>query len=285
MGKILVIGATGNTGSLLIPALLEAGEEVRAFVRNEEKAESLKKAGAEIYNGDLDEIDTLDNALINIDKVYLCIWNGPTAAVQGINVIKAIKKSEKSPFVVRLSAFGSPQSRIIQQINEVDIALKESQISWCSIKPTFFMQNLLMASQTIQKDQSIYWDWAAGKVGIIDIRDVAESALGALTGRAEHGKEYILTGPESISMHDVANSFTKAIGEEISYVAVPHSAAKEAMLSMGFPEFIVDGYIELNQGFAQNFANKTTHNVELLTGHKPRSVDDFTRDFKSYFVS
>jgi uncharacterized protein YbjT (DUF2867 family) len=106
---------------------------------------------------------------------------------------------------------------------------------------------------------------------------------GALTGKAEQGKEYILTGPESISMHDVAASFTKALGKSIDYVAVPFEASKESMMGMGFPEFIVDGYVELSQGFSQGFADTTNDNVEALSGHASRSIDDFTKDFKSFF--
>jgi hypothetical protein len=85
-------GATGNTCSILIPALISAGQQVRAFVRNENKAQSLKEAGAEIYVGDLDNPETIDAALVGVDQVYLCIWNGPSAAAQGINVINAIKR-------------------------------------------------------------------------------------------------------------------------------------------------------------------------------------------------
>ncbi len=283
MAKILVFGATGNTGSILVPALLSAGHEVRAFVRNEEKAQSLKDAGAEIYLGDLDQGDTIDGALEGIEKVYFCTWNGPTASAQGNNIVNAIKRAGTKPFIVRHSAYGTEGSRLIQQINEVDNAIKGSGIPWTSIKPTFFMQNMMMVSPSIQNGGQIYWDWADGKAGMIDIRDVADSALGALTGKAEHGKEYILTGPESISMHDVAASFAKVLSKEINYVAVPHEASKESMMGMGFPEFIVDGYVELSQGFAQGFADTTNGNVEALSGHAPRSIDDFTKDFKGYF--
>ena len=283
MAKILVFGATGNTGSILIPALLSAGHEVRAFVRNEEKAQSLKDAGAEIYLGDLDQGDTIDGALEGIEKVYFCTWNGPTASAQGNNIVNAIKRAGTKPFIVRHSAFGTDGSRLIQQINEVDNAIQESGAPWTCIKPTFFMQNIMMASPSIQNGGQIYWDWADGKAGMIDVRDVAESAFGALTGKAESGKEYILTGPESISMHDVAASFAKVLDKKIHYVAVPHEASKESMMGMGFPEFIVDGYVELSQGFAKGFADTTTGNVEALTGHAPRSIDDFTNDFKSYF--
>ncbi len=283
MAKILVFGATGNTGSILVPALLSDGHEVRAFVRNEEKAQSLKDAGAEIYLGDLDQGDTIDGALEGIEKVYFCTWNGPTASTQGNNIVNAIKRAGTKPFIVRHSAYGTEGSRLIQQINEVDNAIQDSGVPWTSIKPTFFMQNMMMASPSIQNGGQIYWDWADGKAGMIDVRDVAESAFGALTGKAEQGKEYILTGPKSISMHDVATSFAKVLSKKINYVAVPHEASKESMMGMGFPEFIVDGYVELSQGFAQGFADTTTGNVEALTGHAPRSIDDFTKDFKGYF--
>ena len=283
MGKILVTGATGNTGSILIPALLNAGHEVRAFVRNEEKAQALKEAGAEIYLGDLDQGETIDAALEGVDKVYLCTWNGPTASSQGLNIIEAIKRAGTNPLVVRHSAFGADSSELIQQIKVVDSALKESGLPWTSIRPTFYMQNLLMASPSIQGDGNIYWDWADAKAGMIDVRDIADSALGALTGKAELGKEYILTGPVSISMHDVANSFSTTLDKKIQYVAVPHEASKDSMMGMGFPEFIVDGYVELSKGFSAGIADTTTDNVETLSGHPARSIDNFTQDFKSYF--
>jgi uncharacterized protein YbjT (DUF2867 family) len=281
--KTLVTGATGNTCSILIPELINAGQEVRAFVRNEEKAQSLKDLGAEIYVGDLDSPETIDDALKGIDQVYLCTWNGPTASAQGINVINAIKRAGTDPFVVRHSGFGSKESRLIQQIDEVDNALKESGLKWTIIKPTFFMQNLMMAIPSIKGEGNIYWDWEDGKAGMIDVRDVAESALGALTGRAEAGREYVLTGPDSVSMSDVASSFAKSLDKQVNYVPVPHEASKEAMLGMGFPEFIVDGYIELNEGFSHGFADTSNGNVEELSGHTARSIDDFTRDFKEYF--
>jgi uncharacterized protein YbjT (DUF2867 family) len=166
----------------------------------------------------------------------------------------------------------------------VDNALKASGLRWTSIKPTFFMQNLMMAASSVKSDGNIYWDWAHGKAGMIDVRDVAESAFGALTGKAQEGKEYILTGPESVSMYDVATSFTKELGKQVNYIPVPHEASKDAMMSMGFPEFIVDGYIELNEGFTNGFADTANKNVETLTGHAARSVNNFTSDFKEYFV-
>lgn len=60
--KILVTGATGNVGSLLIPKLANLGVNVRALTRDASKAQGLEDAGAEIFVGDLENPDTLDAA-------------------------------------------------------------------------------------------------------------------------------------------------------------------------------------------------------------------------------
>ena len=102
-GKILVTGATGNVGSLLVPNLISLGADVRALVRNETKAQGLKDAGVEIVVGDLDRPDTLDAAFRGVDKIFLITPPNPNQVIQAENGIRAAKRSG-NPFLVRLSA-------------------------------------------------------------------------------------------------------------------------------------------------------------------------------------
>ena len=281
-GKILVTGATGNTGSGLVPALRKAGVDVRAFVRDEAKAQPLKGLGVEVVVGDLDRPETIAPAVEGVDKIYLLTWNGPTQAQQAINVIEAAKKAG-NPHIVRHSMWGSEKSRIIQQGDQVEAALISSGLPWTLLKPAFFMQNLMMAAQTIASDGMIYWDTGDGKLGMIDLRDIVEAAFAVLTGEGHEGKNYILTGPEAISMHEVASAFSKALGKKVTYVSVPGEASLQSMLSMGFPEWIARGYGELMVGFSQGFADRTTDNVATLTGHPARSIEQFARDYAQVF--
>ncbi len=279
---VLVIGATGNTGSGVVAGLLAKGVRVRALVRNAAKAEGLRSQGAELAVGDLDDAGSLAASIFDgVTDVYFCTWNGPTALDHWKNFHAALKSAGASPRIVRLSAFGTPESRIIQQIAAADEDLKESGLTWTILQPTFFMQNTMMTAQTVKEQGAVYFDWGEGKAGTIDVRDIVDSAIGVLTatdGRFD-GQAFVLTGPQPIGFAEVAAAIGKAIGKDVKYVPVPHEAAKEAMIGMGVPEWIVDGYVELSVGFENNFANTTTDGVEKLAGHAPRSFEQFAADF------
>lgn len=282
MARVLVTGATGNTGSKLVPALRSTGVEVRALVRDEAKAQPLKEAGAEIVVGDLDEPAAIEPAVQGVDKIYLLTWNGPTQLQQVKNVLDAARRAD-SPHIVRHSMWGSENSRIVKQGQEAEEAIESSGLPWTLLKPTFFMQNTMLAAQTIASDGVIYWDTGDGKLAMIDVRDIVDAAAAVLTGTGHEGKSYILTGPEPISMHDVAASLSDVLGKEITYVNVPGEAALESMVSMGFPEWIARGYGELMEGFSRGFADRATNNVELLTGRPARSFEQFARDHAHIF--
>jgi len=279
----LVTGATGNTGSGVAAALLEQGQAVRALVRDPAKATSLTEAGAELVKGDLDDSETLGNGLLDgVTRVYFCTWNGPTALQHWENFGQLLTSSGAQPRIVRLSAFGAPQSRIISELQKAEEGLKSLGLPWTILQPTFFMQNVMMAASTVKEEGTIYWDWGEGRAGMIDVRDVVDSAVGALTSEDDElmGESLVLTGPKSVGFTEVAEILSRVLGKEVKYVPVPHEAAGEAMSGMGLPEWTIEGFAELAEGFTNGFADLTTGNVERLAGHPPRDFERFANDFK-----
>jgi uncharacterized protein YbjT (DUF2867 family) len=148
------------------------------------------------------------------------------------------------------------------------------------------MQNTMMSAQTVREQDTIYFDWGDGRAGMIDVRDIVDAAIAVLTaddGRFDE-QSFVLTGPEPIGFAEVARAIGDAIGREVEYIAVSDEAAKEAMISMGMPEWIADGYVELAIGFRNGFADTATDNVRNLAGHPPRSFQRFARDFASVWA-
>jgi uncharacterized protein YbjT (DUF2867 family) len=214
--------------------------------------------------------------------VYLVTSNGPGGARHGHNVIQAAKRTT-GPHIVRQGAYGSPKSRIVQHHMLVEEQLRASGLAYTMLRPTFFMQNVMMAAQTVASDGVIYMPLKDGRLGMIDARDIADAALAVLTGTGQEGKSYVLTGPRSISFDDVAAALSTAVGKPVKYVDVPLEAGKEAMMGMGLTEWTVDGYVELLAEFAANWGDRVSPSVQELTGRPGRSIEQFAQDFAAVF--
>lgn len=251
------------------------------------KAAGLRAQGAEVAVADLDRPETLTGDLLDgVTGVYFVTWNGPTALQQSRNLLETIKRSGTAPHVVRLSGYATLNSRIISELTKCEDELKASGLPWTILKPPWFMQNVMMAAPTIIDHGCLYFDWGNGKAGIIDSRDVVDCAVGALTGPAQAtaGQTFVLTGPASIGLADVAATLSDVTGRTVQYVPVPHQAALEAMIAMGVPAWIAEGYCEIHAGLEDGFADLTTTNVHALSGHQPRSFERFARDFAGVFT-
>ena len=283
MEKILVTGATGHTGSLIVEQLRARDVDVRALVRDHSQAALLRKQGVDAVVGDLDDVESLAPAMAGVDRIYLVTWNGPTAEQQRKNVVDAAKRAGR-PHIVVGGALG-PRSRITQQIDAANEYLKESGLPWTILKPTFFMQNVLAAKASIAQGQ-LYWDLGDGRLPAIDVRDIADCAVAVLTGQGHVGQTYTLTGPEAISFHEMAAILSKDLGREVRYVPVPTEAANAFLVSLGYPAWVAEGFGELMAGFAANWAAERTSNyVAWLSGHPARSFATFVKDFRPYWLN
>ena len=284
-GKILVTGATGNVGRVVIGELLAMGVGVRGLVRDELKARDLKETGVEIVVGDLGKPETLDTAFDGVDSVFLLTAVGPDAAVQAANGIAAAKRAG-GLYVVRMSALkAAPDSptRIGRLHAETEAELKASGLRYTILRPHFFMQNTMMGAQTVASDGVLYMPFKDGTLGMIDIRDIGRVAATLLTTDGHLGVTYTLTGPASISFHDVASGLSKALGRQVNYVDVPLEASREAMRGLGLPEWMADAYSEYFKVYSEGWGDFTTDDVQLVTGKPAQSFEAFAHDFAEVF--
>ena len=281
---ILVTGSTGNTGSGLVPALVAGGARVRALVHTSARAEALRRQGTEVVIGDLGKPETLAAAVAGVDRIYMCLYNGPEQAVHGRNLIAAARKAGR-PHIVHHSASGSDRSRIIRDIAEVETALRASGLPWTIIRPTFYLQNMLMAVPTVASHGTIYLPMKQGRMAMTDVRDIVDVAARLLLDGGHEGQAYSLTTPEAFTIADFAGALAAELGTPVQYVDVPINAARESMVGMGMDPWVVDGYMELFEGFADNWGDKTLNDTQKILGRPPRGYRQFVADYKDAFAA
>jgi uncharacterized protein YbjT (DUF2867 family) len=148
------------------------------------------------------------------------------------NAIEAVKRAGVGR-IVRLSAFipePALDTTLGKQHHEIEQLVQASGVPHTILRPTFFMQNIMGAAQTLASDGAMYWPFGDGRAGMIDVRDIVDVAAEVSQSDGHEGRTYTLTGPASISMHDVAAALSRALGKPAAYVDVPVEAAVESMV-------------------------------------------------------
>lgn len=285
---LLITGATGLVTSGLLRALEGSELKLRALVRDANRAAELATRGIDLVVGDLDDPESLPRAFEGVNDLWLLNSVGPRQPENSMNALWAARSAGVER-VVRLSAIGAAHdapSRNGRLHALSDAELMQSGLKWTILRPHFFMQNLFAVAGSVAAQGAFYWDMGEGKLGMIDTRDIGDFAARVLTAPPElhHGKVYTLTGPQSVSLHEVAAQLGEGIGRSVRYVPVPHAAAREGMLAAGMSSWLVGMMTEYATAYSENWGDFVTPHILEVVGRKPRSVLEFARDHAQAFT-
>jgi uncharacterized protein YbjT (DUF2867 family) len=145
------------------------------------------------------------------------------------------------------------------------------------------MTNLFFSIESIREAGRIFAPVDDAKIAMIDRRDLAAVAALTLTETGHDGRTYVLTGPEAITYHDVAEQMSQVLGRTVEFVNVPDEAAIAAALGAGAPEWLAYGVVEVDQQLKRGLAAQSTDAVRVLLGREPYSFADFASDVAAAF--
>jgi uncharacterized protein YbjT (DUF2867 family) len=279
---ILITGASGNVGREVLQQMVATGAKVRAAFQSVSKA-AIAPSGVEIVTMDYNQPETVQAALKGVERVFLV--GPPTQNLTSLErkAIDEIKQSG-ARLVVKLSAMGGRAATFPRQHADSEDYIKSSGLSYTFLRPNGFMQNFVTYNApTINTQDAFYGSQGDGEVSHIDIRDIAAVAVKALTKSGHEGKAYTLTGPEALSNERVAQILSDDTGREIKYIDLPPEQFKQALVAAGMPAWSADALVELQQFYRAGGASAATGDVERLLGRKPRSFEQFSRDYAQAF--
>ena len=277
---ILVTGATGQHGTALLRLLSARGIAARALVRNPAKADAIAALPhVEIVHGDMARPDTLATALRGVDRAILISSATPDMQEVQTNFIEAARRAGVR-HVVKLSGIApnldSP-FRFARMHGEIEKRLEASGMAYTHLRPGEFMTVYFRQASNIASKGALFLPMEDARIASIDIGDIAEIAAKVLTESAHEGKVYPLTGPEALSMAEVAAKLSAATGKPIRYVNVPPEDARRAQLAAGMPPFLADALFELFSERRRGIEAKVWPDSERLLGRRPTSFDEFAR--------
>ncbi len=282
---ILIAGATGTNGQLLTSRLATAGYSVRALVRNLSSAKSLLQPNVQLFEGDLNNPDSLEAAFENVNRAFIATAITPNTVELFQNFFDAAKNTTGA-HIVKFSALGADdktKSIIQQQHTESDEALIASGLPYTILQPNSFYQNMLWSADSIRANGQFYLPFGDSKQSLVDVRDLTEVAFQAFTKAGHRDKIYELTGPEGLSYYDVAQQLSTILGKEVTYIPISNDAALQGMLDSGMPEWTARALAELYSAFATGEYADTNKNIPIIASKSATTFETWADENKSAF--
>jgi uncharacterized protein YbjT (DUF2867 family) len=279
---MILVTTAGKVGAEAALLLGQQDVPVRVLTRHPENATALADAGVQIAAGDLDERPSIDAAMEGVTSVILV---SPAVPAQELNVVASAARAGVG-HIVKASSKASADSPIARRRGqaEIEAGLAASGLPHTLLRSNAYMQNTLMLAPAIAKTGGFGSSAGAGRIGMVDARDVAAVAAAIAASPAPHaGRTYHLTGPELISNDDVAAALSKLLGRTITYRHLSFSEDRDAMIRAGVPAPAAEMNAQAFTLIADGDAEWLSDDVPSILGRPARSYQQFADDYAPAF--
>jgi NAD(P)H dehydrogenase (quinone) len=295
-GSILVTGAAGQLGSVgrtVAGLLLDRGFPVRAMVRREDdRAASLRAAGAEVVVGDLLEPADVYRVVSGCRRVYFgmsvsagyleaTVTMAVVARETGVNALVNMSQMTVSEMSIQNTTPGRQQRQ--HWLSEQ--ALAWSGLPVVTVRPTMFLESFLpLVAASVRDRGRIELPFGRGKTSSIAAADVAQVVAAILADPVPHlGRIYELTGPRSQDMDGVAREFSDALNREIVYSDISPEEWERELKRQGVPEHLTGHLLTMGALHRAGRYDRRADGVERVTGRPATSVQEFVSLYAQEF--
>jgi len=295
---ILVTGAAGDVGAVgrnLTEMLLAKGHRVRALVRRQdERAEALRRLGAEVVQGDLTDLASMHRAIEGTKRIYFGMSISAAYLEATINTAAVARHHGVEAFV-NMSQMTVSQMSITETTDSPQHRLHwlaEQALTWsglpvATVRPTAFLEGffLRLAADSVRERDELALPLGSSKTSPVAAADVARAVAVILDDPAPHiGKIYNLTGYESADLDHHARSFSEALGRPIRYRDIPLPAWIDALKNAGVPPHLASHLAVMADLHKQGSYDRMTDDLFQLIGKAPVSMQEFVKHHATAFT-
>lgn len=269
---ILVTGATGQLGQLVIQSLLKKvpPQQIVAAVRNLDKAKELKALGIQVREADYNNPESWTAALAGIKKLLLISGNEVGQRTkQHKTVIDAAKKYGKLELVAYTSILHADTSKLVlaQEHLETEKLIKASGLRASILRNGWYTENYTMSAKSAVEHGAVFGAVKEGRIASASRQDYADAAAAVLT--TENPKAiYELAGDTSYTLTELAAEITKQSSKPVKYNNMPEADYKAFLTKVGLPEGFAGVLAQSDAAAADGGLYDESHQLSQLIGRK-----------------
>lgn len=270
---ILVLGGTGKTGRRVVRRLTELGIPARAASRS----------GVGGQRFDWNDDTTWAPALDGVSGVYVVQLDGGPAGLTRSFAERAVDAGAER--LVLLSARGVDTPGYYGEATETsegfldsEAAVRDSGVAWTVLRPGWFAQNF---------DEGFFNDSVlAGEVRLpagdgaaswIDVEDIADVAVAALTGDGHAGRTYELSGPAPVTLPEALGLIEQATGRTARYTPLTAAAFVAELVADGVSKAEAELWAAALHPVERGFERKVSDGVRQALGREARSFAEYVK--------
>jgi uncharacterized protein YbjT (DUF2867 family) len=281
--KYVILGASGNTGSIIADFLLSKGEQVRVVGRDARRLQRFVRNGAEAFAADWSDAEALSKAFSGARAAYLMLppISSREDQEQQSDAIAQAAKGSGLRYAVHLSSYGAhvpegtgPIAGLCsseQKLNAI------GGLNVLHLRAAYFMENNLAAIGMIRGmgifGHALLPDLKMPMIATRDVGDYAAQRLLALDFSGKQTRE--LLGERDLSMAEATALLARGIGKpDLRYQQFPYDQIQQALTEMGFSPQKAAVYIEMFQAI----------NAGVIAAQEPRAPENTTPTSFEKFV-
>lgn len=288
----LLTGVTGSAGSIVVREFAAQQVPVRVLVRDRGKGQWLDDLPTvEVVYGDMLRPDTLTAALADIDRVLMISSPRQQMVETQCRFIDAAKAAGVG-HIVKFSGkesgttFDPNRFRGTRWHLEIERYLEASGVAWSHLRPSQFMQFYLPGTLTgvDSRRRELVMPIGDSRLAPVDITDIAKVAVAMMRADGIEGRAFDMTGPEALTMAEIAARITAATGRRYRYTAVTLEQKRALHQAEGLPPEVLDLLDEIYRGRAESPESRVVLDTHREFGVEPTSFAAFARRHAAAFT-
>jgi NAD(P)H dehydrogenase (quinone) len=287
--KLLVTGASGKLGKLVLDALLKRGmaaSDIIATSRDVAKLADYAAKGVETRNADFNDPDSVKAAFAGAERIVIistdALDDKGTRQKQQLAAVEAAKAAGVK-HIVYTSMPQPDNSKVIFSPDHLktEEAIKASGLGYTILRNTWYQENMFMNLPQVLASGQWYTSAGEGRIAHIARADCAEAIAAALASGSDAKTTYTLTGPEARTTAEIAILASEITGKPIQVIQLNDEQLAGGMKAAGVPDFLIPTLISFEAATREGNLAALTGDFEALTGRKPKPFRAFFEENKA----